>query len=54
MKAGYTKVKIGDRNKQFSMASINNSKVKQNSVKLSLNMIRSFLAAKLFELCNRL
>lgn len=54
MKAGYRKVKIGDRNKQFSMASINNSKVKQNSVKLSLNMIRSFLAAKLFELCNRL
>lgn len=29
MIAGYRKVKIGDRNKQFSMASINNNKVKQ-------------------------
>lgn len=39
MTAGYRKVKRGDRNKQFSMASMNNSKVKQNSVKLSLNII---------------
>lgn len=33
MTAGYRKVKTGDRNKQFSIASMNNSNVKQNSVK---------------------
>lgn len=39
MTAGYRKVKIGDRNQQFSMASTNNSNIKQNSVKLSLNIV---------------
>lgn len=33
MTAGCGKVKIRDRNKQFSMASMNYSKVEENSVK---------------------